>query len=277
MGIPPAGKTYLGAAVNGTSDLGGRETQLGQTLPIHRTYFQSGTIAGAVKQAKEDVAAGRIPWISFKEPLSWADMAAGKGDTWSTQLADGLATVDGPVWLAVHHEPEGDGDMALWTQMQAKIAPIIHARTNNVAYSVIYSGWNTYGAGKDTVATKWPGDANIDILGIDAYNDYGTDRDGDGVLQMKALDLGPYFAKMATWSQAHGTAFALGETGQTNLASAVDPDWIARSYKQMVSYGGAGFSYYDSSANSVGNWTLDDATKLKSFKSQLSSSARLCP
>jgi len=277
MGIPPAGKTYLGAAVNGTSDIGVRETQLGQTLPIHRTYFQSGNIAGAVKQAKEDVAAGRIPWISFKEPLSWADMAAGKGDTWSTQLADGLATVDGPVWLAVHHEPEGDGDMALWTQMQAKIAPIIHARTNNVAYTVIYSGWNTYGAGKDTVATKWPGDANIDILGIDAYNDYGTDRDGDGVLQMKSLDLGPYFAKMASWSQAHGTAFALGETGQTNLASAVDPDWIARSYKQMVSYGGAGFSYYDSSANSVGNWTLDDATKFKSFKSQIPSSARLCP
>ena len=215
MGIPAPGTTFLGAAVNGTSDLGTRETQLGSHLALHRTYFQANNIAGAVKQANADHAAGRLPWISFKEPLSWADMAAGKGNTWATQVADGLATVDGPIWLAVHHEPENDGDMALWTQMQAQIAPIIHARTDNVAYSVIYSGWNTFGGGNNTVATKWPGDANIDILAIDAYNDYGTDRDGDGVLNKKILDLSTYFAKMKAWSDAHGTAWALGETGQT--------------------------------------------------------------
>ena len=123
MGIPAPGTTFLGAAVNGTSDLGTRETQLGSHLSLHRTYFQANNIAGAVKQANADHAAGRLPWISFKEPLSWADMAAGKGNTWATQVADGLATVDGPIWLAVHHEPENDGDMALWTQMQAQIAP----------------------------------------------------------------------------------------------------------------------------------------------------------
>jgi hypothetical protein len=276
MGIPAPGTTFLGAAVNGTSDLGTRETQLGSHLSLHRTYFQANNIAGAVKQANADHAAGRLPWISFKEPLSWADMAAGKGNTWATQVADALATVDGPIWLAVHHEPENDGDMALWTQMQAQIAPIIHARTDNVAYSVIYSGWNTFGGGNNTVATKWPGDANIDILAIDAYNDYGTDRDGDGVLNKKILDLSTYFAKMKTWSDAHGTAWALGETGQTNLAATVDPTWIQRSYQQMIAAGGAGFAYYDSSANSVGNWTLDDTTKRASFKSQMPLSPRIC-
>ncbi len=274
MGIPPTGQTYLGGAVNGTSDLPTREKQLGQRLALHRTYFKNYDFDKAVKQAKADLADDRLPWISFKAPLSWERMAAGDGDAWITQLSDALATVPGPVWLAVHHEPEGDGDMAVWTAMQRRIAPIVHARTDNVAYSVIYSGWNTYGAGKDTVASKWPGDANVDILAIDAYNDYGVKR-GDHV-GTKALDLSTYFKKMSAWAKAHHTAWALGETGQSSAASAVDPDWIARSYQSMVELGGAGFSYYDSSANSVADWTLDDRVKFASFHSQLPASARLC-
>jgi hypothetical protein len=201
-------------------------------------------------------------------------MATGAGNTWATQLADALATVPGPVWLAVHHEPENDGDMALWTQMQAQIAPIIHARTDNVAYSVIYSGWNTFGGGNNTVATKWPGDANIDILAIDAYNDYGAVRDGkEGT---KVLDLSTYYAKMAAWSADHGTAWAIGETGQTAKAAALDPTWLDRTYHDMVAMGGAGLSYYDSSANSVADWTLDDPIKFGRFQNLMPESARFC-
>jgi hypothetical protein len=274
MGIPAAGSTYLGAAVSGSTDTASREAQLGSRLALHRTFYQSDQIDRAVKNATADLAAGRLPWISFKAPLSWADMAAGKGDAWSTQLADALATVPGPVWVAVHHEPENDGDMDLWTEMQRQIAPIIHARTNNVAYSIIYSGWNTFGGGNNTVATKWPGDNNVDILAIDAYNDFGAVRDGkEGV---KVLDLSTYYAKMAAWADAHGTAWAIGETGQTSKASAVDPTWLDRTYHDMVAMGGAGLSYYDSTANSVADWTLDDPVKFARFRALLAESARLC-
>ncbi|HQR27635.1 MAG TPA: carbohydrate binding domain-containing protein, partial [Nocardioides sp.] len=274
MGIPTPGSTYLGAAISGDTSLPTREAQLGGPLALHRTYYKATQISNAVRDAKADLAEGRLPWMSFKAPLSWADMAAGKGTAWSTQLADALATVPGPVWLAVHHEPENDGDMALWTQMQAQIAPIIHARTDNVAYSVIYSGWNTFGGGNNTVATKWPGDENIDILAIDAYNDYGAVRNGK--VGTKVLDLTTYYAKMAAWATEHGTAWAIGETGQTAVASAVDPTWLDRTYHDMVAMGGAGLSYYDSTANSVADWTLDDPVKFSRFQGLMPWSARLC-
>jgi hypothetical protein len=178
------------------------------------------------------------------------------------------------VWLAVHHEPENDGDMALWTRMQRQIAPIIHARTDNVAYSVIYSGWNTFGGDNNTVASKWPGNRNTDILAIDAYNDHGAVRDGrEGT---KVLDLKPYYKKMARWSKAHGSAWAIGETGQTAKAAAADPTWLDRSYHLMKRLGGAGLSYYDSSENSVADWTLDDPIKFDRFKGLLPESARVC-
>ncbi len=273
MGIPATG-TYLGAVVNGVSTIEQRETQLGGTMALHRSYFSADRIAGAVKQANADLAAGRLPWISFKEPLSWSQMASGAGDAWATQLADALATVNGPVWLAVHHEPENDGDMALWTKMQARIAPIIHARTNNVAYSVIYSGWNTFGGDTNTVATKWPGDANVDILAIDAYNDFGAVRNGkEGT---KVLELKTYYAKMAAWSKAHGTRFAIGETGQTAKASALDPTWLDRTYHDMIAAGGIGLSYYDSNANSVADWSLNDKVKFGRFKALMPESPHIC-
>lgn len=273
MGIPRSG-AYLGAAVNGTSDIRERENRLGETMALHRTYYSGGGIAAAVRTAKADLALGRLPWISFKAPLSWPQMASGAGDAWVRELADGLKTVPGPVWLAVHHEPEKDGDMADWTAMQARIGPIIHDRTDNVAYSIIYSGWNTFGGGNNTIATKWPGDSVVDILAIDAYNDYGAQRHAK--VGAKVLDLKSYYVKMAAWAKAHGTAWAIGETGQTRAAAQVDPTWLDRAYLDMVALGGAGLSYYDSSANSVADWTLDDSVKFARFKALLKKSERVC-
>ncbi len=274
MGIPNSGSTYLGAAVSGGTDTESREAELGQRLALHRTFYKADQIDRAVRNATADLAAGRLPWISFKAPHSWEQMASGAGDDWSRELADALAKVPGPVWLAVHHEPENDGNMDAWTQMQRKVAPIIHARTDNVAYSVIYSGWNTFGGDNNTVASKWPGDQHIDILAVDAYNDFGAVRGGrEG---KKVLDLSTYYAKMAAWATAHGTAWAIGETGQTRKAAAQDPTWLDRTYQAMVDMGGAGLSYYDSTHNSVADWTLDDPIKFARFQGLQAHSARLC-
>ncbi|MFT3871693.1 MAG: hypothetical protein QM714_03465 [Nocardioides sp.] len=274
QGIPQAGKTYLGAAVNGTHTIGSRERQLGRTIRLHRSYYNANQISGAVRDAKADLKAGRLPWISFKAPYSWSQMAAGNGNRWAKELARGLRKVHGPVWLAVHHEPEKDGDLALWTKMQRQIAPIIHARTNNVAYTVIYSGWNTYGGGRNTVATKWPGNANIDILAIDAYSDYGVRRAG-GVGD-KHLDVRPYFRKMARWARHHHTAWAVAEIGQSRPAAKDDPKWLVRAYHTMQRLGGAGMSYFDSNKHSVTDWTLDDPVKFARYRSLMPLSARLC-
>ena len=47
--------------------------------------------------------------MSFKLPHSWGEMAAGAGDAWAKNLAARFGRLNGPVWLAFHHEPEGDG------------------------------------------------------------------------------------------------------------------------------------------------------------------------
>ena len=81
---------------------------------------------------------------------------------------------------------------------------------------------------------------------------------------------------MAAWAKDHGTAWAIGETGQTAKAAAVDPTWLDRTYQDMVDMGGAGLSYYDSTANSVADWTLNDPIKFGRFKGLQPASAKLC-
>ena len=274
MGIPRTGQTYVGAAVSGGNTVEGREREFGLGLRVNRTYYSADRISAAVRVATADVEAGRLPWISFKAPDSWAAMAGGAGDAWARELADGLATVPGPVWLAVHHEPEKDGDMAEWTAMQARIAPIVHARSDNVAYTVIYSGWNTFGGGKNTLATKWPGDANIDVTAIDAYNDYGVVRSGrEGE---KQLDIRAYYEKLSAWAKQHGTAWGIAETGQSIAGAQDDPTWLTRAYEDMRALGGAAFSYYDSNENSVSDWRLNDRIKAQQYRSFLATSPRIC-
>ncbi len=274
MGIPGPGQTFLGAAVSGGVSIEQRESSFGATLPLHRTYFSSGQIDAAVRQATADAKAGRLPWISFKEPYSWSQMSSGAGDSWAKELADKLKTVPGPVWLAIHHEPEKDGDMLLWTAMQRRIAPIIHSRTDNVAYTVIYSGWNTFGGGRNTLASKWPGDANVDVTAIDAYNDFGVKRGGK--VGTKHLDIRAYYVKLAAWAKAHGTAWGIGETGLSKAAAADQPTWLTKAYQDMRDLGGAGLSYFDSNQNSVIDWRLNDAARAGQFKKALAGSARLC-
>ena len=44
----------------------------------------------------------------------------------------------------------------------------------------------------------------------------------------------------------------------------------------MRKMGGAGLSYYDSSAHSVTDWTLDDPVKFQRFRGLQPYSARVC-
>ena len=92
------------------------------------------------------MAHDRVPWLSFKLPYSWADMANGRGDAWAKDLANQLGAVNGPVWVAFHHEPEGDGPIADWVRMQQHLSPIFRAKPN-IAFTVITTGWDTFFAG----------------------------------------------------------------------------------------------------------------------------------
>ena len=224
MGIPSTG-AYVGATVSGTAgDLAALEKQTGLPVAIHRTYFEASQVASAITMAKSDLAAGRLPWISFKLPYSWADMADGRGDTWATDLADKLADVGGPVWVAFHHEPEGDGPIQDWKRMQQHLAPIIHANAKNVAFTIIIMTWDLFGDAQYRPDQLWPGDQYVDVLGLDMYNDYGTNRNGNANIPM--LDPMKYFGYFGPWAKAHHVPWALAETGYTTAAAGLEPELV---------------------------------------------------
>jgi len=268
-GIPASG-AYVGAAVGGTANLADLESGTGR-LAIHRLYFEADQVDYAITAVKQDLAAGRLPWISFKLPYSWADMAAGAGDAWATDLAERLAEVGGPVWLAFHHEPEGDGPIQDWTRMQQRLAPIVHAHAPNVAYTVILTAWDSlFGPAEYRLGAVWPGDGDVDILGADVYNEYGAKA---GKASMNPMD---YFGPLSAFARRHGVRWAIAETGYTAAAATADAGWLQRAFSDLRSTGGIAFTYFDSSLNSIADWTLDDSVRRRAFDEVLARSVRLC-
>jgi hypothetical protein len=268
-GIPPKGHAYVGAAAGGRQSYAGLQSKAGLRLREHRAYFSAGQVKGAVRVVKADLAAKRLPWISFQVPSSWGAMANGRGDAWARDLTKRLAAVHGPVWIAFDHEPieSGRGPVQQWVRMQRHLAPIVHAHSNNIAYSVIYSSWNVT-FGKSRLAKVWPG-AGIDILGIDIYNSFGV-RSHRMTNPMKFI---PIFR---SWADSHGARWAIAESAYTQRAANVDPRWLDKMFNDAVTNGAAAYTYFDSSKNSVADWTLDTPTRLAAFKRILSRSTRLC-
>ncbi len=113
---------------------------MGQQLGVRRTYWGGTRWTRPSRLPRPTWPPAVLPWISFKLPYNWPEMAAGKGDTWVRDLSTKLSKLDGPVWLAFHHEPEGDGDITQWTAMQAHLAPIVRSTAPNVAYSIVLTG-----------------------------------------------------------------------------------------------------------------------------------------
>ena len=249
----------LGAAHGSNTDPTSLEADMGRRLGVRRTYWGSTQIDSAVRIAKTDVAAGRIPWISFKLPHSWPDMVAGKGDSWAKDLAAKIATVDGPVWVAFHHEPEGDGDITAWTKMQERLGPIIRTAPN-AGFSVILMGWHQlYGDEKYSLDSLWP-KTKVDIAGFDLYCFYGTWKDGEyrtGEASLKSR----YFTPIGAWAKSKGIAWGLAETGLTDAASKDYPSWIRTTYNELDSTGAMAMSYFDTTLNSTDSYSLTGGQK----------------
>ena len=262
-GIPLCG-TYVGAAHGSNTDPSALEQQLGDRLAIRRTYFTATGVDSAVRTAQTDLATGRLPWISFKAPYSWTDMANGRGDAWVSDLARRLAALGGPVWVAFHHEPEGDGDIQEWRRMQEHLAPLVRGLAPNVAFTVVMTGWHQfYGDAQYSLAQIWPRGVEIDVAGFDIYQQYGVVK--NGATTTKWTDFAQYYQRIASWAAGANVAWALGETGVTDTAAAARPSEITDAVTLMEQYGGVAYSYFDSSLNSVAPWTLGTAVKRDAF------------
>ncbi|WKN46984.1 cellulase family glycosylhydrolase [Nocardioides sp. Arc9.136] len=273
-GVPSCG-AYFGATYGSNTDPTAFESQVGRRLGVRRTFYNASGVDSAVRQARTDLAHGRLPWMSFKLPLSWEQMASGAGDAWATGLARKLAALDGPVWVAFHHEPEGDGDIAAWRRMQERLAPLVRRTAPNVAYTVVLTGWNQlYGASTYSLANLWPRGVEIDVAGFDIYNGFGAVKDGKKSTKWTEIDR-DYFAKIQRWAADEGVAWGLAEWGYTDEAHQRDPDWIQTTYDQLVARGGVAAAYFNTELNSAGSWRIASASKRQDFADAIDGTAAL--
>jgi hypothetical protein len=261
---PPPSRMLVGAAVGGNSDPAPLEQALGRPLALRRTYYGSSAeqADSALARVTADHKAGRIPFISFKLPWSWADMAAGRGDEWCRNRADRLRATGGLVWLVLHHEPEGDGDAAAWTAMQQHCLPIFAGE--NVRPGICLTGYNQVRptAGSPWTFEKlWPGDV-AEFLAVDLYQRYGTTDAG-----LKWTPLDEFYGLVAAFAASVGVPWGTGETGVTDEAFAADPGSMAHLFEMHRKHGAEFLTYFSSSLNSKGSWPLA-GDKLAAFAVQ---------
>lgn len=258
-GIPSCG-TLMGGAFKANDDPSPWERELGGNLGVRRLFYGPGQVSGAVRDAKADVAKGRLPWISFKLPHSWSAMANGKGDAWARDIATRFKGIGGPVWIAFAHEPEKDGDILVWKKMQERLGPILRKNAPNIGFSVILMGYHEFfGSSTYAMSRIWP-NTTVDMAGFDVYDHYGK----NGV--RKHTNMVAYFDKISSWAKSKGIAWGLAESGISHAGLADRPSWFKDTYAQMNSRGGKAFAYFNTTLNSFQDWSLSTSLKKQKFK-----------
>lgn len=271
-GLPRCG-AYLGMAYGGNTDPTLLEQDVGR-LGVRRTYFRPDQVRYAVRTARADIAAGRLPWVSFKLPHPWWRMARGRGDRWARGVARQLGTVEGPVWVAFHHEPEGDGRIRNWRRTQQRLGPILRRTSRNLAFTVILTGWHQlHSDGTYSLRRVWPRRTKVDVAGFDVYNAEGMVKNGS-TLGPTDMD-GDYFAPLSRWAARKGVYWGLAETGYTDAAARRDPDWIDRTHRQLVARDGIAMAYFNSTLNSSASWDLSPPVKEEAFTHAMRGTPRL--
>ena len=260
-GIPSSG-AYFGAAYGGNAPVSAWEQRrLGRRLGVHRTYWGGNGIASAIRTAKAD-AASPVAVAELQGPVLLGGNGLRRGDGWARGLARQIRGVRGPVWVAIHHEPENDGgNIEQWKAMQKRLAPIMRSTAPNLGYTIILMGYHQfYGAARYRMSNIWP-DTKIDVAGFDIYEKYGVR--GDRTFKNFYRK---YFLPLQAWSRRTGVRWGIAETGYSHAAARKQPRWMRKVYTQMVNQGGIAFSYFNTNLNSKADWRLRIATKLNAFK-----------
>ena len=260
-GQPAPGTIRWGAAVGGNSDPTERhELPAGQPLSLRRTFFQwHQRTSSAITTVTTDLAAGRLPWISLKTP-GWTAMADGTHDAEIDQLLTALDATGGPVWLTIHHEPEGGGGVntpddpagpAGHVAMNRRVRERMTALgTSNIALAPILMGW-TFDPRSGRSPEEWWAPGIYDFLGVDVY------RETTDTL------LTDTWQRIRHWAAAHDTDIAVGEwglRGSDTTAAGHVTEWYEHAVASHADGNGArviGLAAFDSGLNSPdGSWEL---------------------
>ena len=286
------GKAYWGAAINGNGDPSRHEDPTNRSLSIRRTYWDMRTtskINSSVNSAKNDIDNNRLPFISYKLKNDWTRTAQGADQAAVDDLLRRLDNLGGPVWLAMHHEPEGGGGTrgpgpkgeddasgaAGWVEMQRYIRSRMNAvGTKNIAFVANLMTW-TWDSRSGRDPAQWvPSDSkNIwDVYTANSYCDNESKCKDGGETAIDTAMWKNFESNMNNINIPYGTG-EWGDRGESLAAGAdIKTVWDHgfENNKDIVAW-----TYFDSNLNSPnGGWELKGEA-LKTFQSILRDDQRV--
>jgi hypothetical protein len=275
-GDPGTGLLYYGCNVDGGNPAAFERT-IGGTVGVYRSYWQANQTSQMRDVAARDQAAGRLPFLSTKLPSVWADVASGAEDAWLNGMVSSLASLSGPVWLCLHHEPyddQGPGQSANDFKRMCARAFARTSQTSNVSFVPIMqsSPFNRTVYGTHNLS-EWIDPAACDIIGLDSYNHWYAPSGNNWKTPTEVFSV-------CDQAAALGKPIAIAEYGvrsdPTNLGKAAV--WMRRAHDLLVARGDVvAMSYFNSSLNVNDGgtpWTLD-GNRLTAFENILPSSATI--
>lgn len=218
---PPPGSVYLGVYVNpahtsspAPSLIGNFETSIGRTLALSPHYYGFyDTFPGPNEQ--DDVAHGRVPFISWNCQPPNAAVASGRDDPAIKKVADNLKAFGYPVFIrymwemnlssssghASCYDPTTDLANGFFspTEFIAAWKRIRYIFAQENVHNVVWV-WNPSG-GNDPVP-YYPGGDYVDWVAFDFY-----DRQN--------FSFASTFSQVYTWLAPLGKPILIGETGAT--------------------------------------------------------------
>jgi hypothetical protein len=263
-------EAYLEGALNELADIG-----------AHRSFFGWYDLDWETSVIEADLAAGRLPWVSFKPPHqgtgSWLEVASGERDDDLRRRAEAYAGVAGPVIVSFHHEPVGDPSGT----PEQFVAAFSHAHDvmsevtglESVAFAPVLSDWafnprNANGQPLDYLAP--PVLQRSAFVGIDLYQDASEETFEDRV---------PRVAAVLADAGRSDLMIGIGETGCSDRLPGLSAvQWWDSSWRWAVDNTDVlgVVCYFDSQRNSKAGtyWPLDEsAAKEAAFSAALSSRA----
>jgi hypothetical protein len=270
-GDPIQGTMYYGCSLGPQETIDSFESRVGFTSGVYREYYQADQLSAMISAAKTHIAKGRLPVFSMKVPpngtidQSWAAVANGSEDAWLHSIAQQVATLNGPFWFCMHHEPRGDGSQTNYRAMYKHAVPILH-QASNLAVMPILNG-ASFDADDPAVGWFTP---EVDLVGIDHYNQWWTYQTGtqdnlqgqpDSYHPWRSVqdNFGPIVDEVNTWGKAsffaeYGVHYAWNEPGKA-------ANWVDAAFDYCLSRATVGMSYFNSAQNSPrGSWDMENYT-----------------
>jgi hypothetical protein len=281
------GRIYLGMSAPSEDWSGSLADLVPQVPGVRRKFYEWNDASAESSQIASDHAARRLPWVSFKPPVTggtvpqrWDAIASGAHDADIRARARRYAALDAPVIVTFHHEPSNDApdaDGARWAAAWIRIYDVMDDETGlaNTTFAPIVGDW-LFNPKNSQDPARWilPGVISRQpFLGIDLYQNNSSEG-----FEVR-------IERILAWLADHGDPGAMigiGETGATDLffeKNAARPtavEWWLDSWTWAVANTDrvGVVSYFNSTRNSKPDhyWALDESTgKLDAFKTSLAS------